>query len=132
MVRILCSIFSLFIVIFFASAAQALTLQDSSGKSIFLTEYKGLIVSKFCVENQKVKCEALKVANKKYKKAVAEENSKKISMANPASVYCELLHGTPITLLDPKGNAHSYCQFKDSSLIDAWSLYRKHFDSDSK
>lgn len=118
--------------ILFSTTANALTLFDSLGKAINLKEHKGLIVSDFCVINSKKNCQALEFAKEKYKKNLSISDSGKLSMANPASVYCELLDGKSITLKDQQGNAHAYCQFKDSSLIDAWSLYRSHFNTDSK
>lgn len=115
-----------------AFAAEKLTLTEASGKQIHLVKYQDVVVSDFCIKKTNTKCEALEMTKVKYKQEFPSTKSHGASMANPASVYCELLKGKSLSLKDAKGNEYAYCQFKDSSLIDAWSLYRQHFASDSK
>lgn len=129
-VQTLCLTILFSLLVPFTAIADAKSLQDPLGKWIVLKEFNGLTVSDFCVKNGKANCEALEFSKKKYKKDMSGTDSKTLSMANPASVYCKLLAGESVTLKDSKGDAYAYCQFKDSSLIDAWSLYRSHFSTD--
>lgn len=52
------------------------------------------------------------------------QNSQKIGMANPASVYCEQSGGT-LKIKDTPDGQVGYCTLPDGSEIEEWALYRR-------
>ncbi|WP_392564311.1 DUF333 domain-containing protein [Orbus wheelerorum] len=52
--------------------------------------------------------------------ACAKKNT--ISMANPASEYCENIGGKVQLVNDPKG-AYGLCHLPDGQVVDEWDLY---------
>ena len=52
------------------------------------------------------------------------ENSQKIGMANPASVYCEQSGGM-LKIKDNADGRTGYCTLPDGSEIEEWALYRR-------
>lgn len=52
------------------------------------------------------------------------ENKKMIGMPNPASVYCEQLHGKSIIVNTPQGQ-YGNCILPSGETIEEWALYRR-------
>ena len=54
----------------------------------------------------------------------APQNSQKMGMANPASVYCEQSGGT-LKIKDTADGQTGYCTLPDGSEIEEWALFRR-------
>ncbi len=51
-------------------------------------------------------------------------NSQRVSLANPAAVYCQYLGGQSLTGKDESGGTSSLCRSADGQSCEQWALYR--------
>ncbi len=51
---------------------------------------------------------------------------------NPAAIYCGRSSGSVVTVTDGSGDVGGFCQFKDGSMIEEWTLLRGPRDSDGQ
>lgn len=53
-----------------------------------------------------------------------QKEPNQIGLANPASVYCAILHGKSIPIDTPQGQ-YANCALPSGEIIEEWSLYRR-------
>lgn len=89
-------------------------------------DHQGVILSENCQKKGKMDCVAWKAVQNK----VALQETPGVGViGNPAARYCLSQKSVNRILLDEKGKEYDFCVFPDGSLVDAWSLFNKHFES---
>ncbi|KYP85537.1 hemolysin [bacteria symbiont BFo1 of Frankliniella occidentalis] len=53
-----------------------------------------------------------------------QEHPHQVGLANPASVYCQKVGGSPEIVKEPAGEV-GYCTLPSGERIDEWALYRR-------
>lgn len=109
------------------AAELTLDLYNSDKKSyqrIAITEVEGVKISKNCLKSGKMHCAAWKAVGQK---AALTPTPGVGTVGNPAARYCHAHNANNRILLDAKKREYDYCVFSDGSMVDAWSLYNKHF-----
>lgn len=94
--------------------------------NVTVMDYQGFTISQSCLKEGKMSCEAWKAAQKKVEPVATPGVG---VIGNPAARYCQAQKSLNRILLDSKEREFDYCEFTDGSVIDAWSLYNKHFSS---
>lgn len=92
--------------------------------TVTVINYQGLPVSESCLKKGKISCYAWSAAqgNKVLPQAPG------VGVAgNPAARYCQAHNALSRILLDANKREYDFCVFEDGSVIDAWSLYYKHY-----
>lgn len=109
----------------FAEEDVQLKLYSSDKKTyetILLIDYQKIRISKFCLKNQKMNCQAwTAIENKTLSKKETAS-----MLGNPAAKFCLQQNAKNKILLDDKKREYDYCIFQDGSMVDAWNLYNKH------
>lgn len=113
----------------FASADSAMTLKVYNDKKksyevVSTVEFADVRISKSCKKSGKMNCQAWS----------AVESRRPLTgpagvgvVGNPAARYCLDHKASNRILLDEKKREYDYCVFADGSMVDAWSLYNKHY-----
>jgi uncharacterized protein len=84
-----------------------------------IQEYNGLKLSQDCFKENIPRCEAFTAATKSTKLSSSASGI----AGHPAARLCRERGGVNRIIGDPRNKQYDYCQFKDGSMADTWSLY---------
>ncbi len=105
--------------------ADQFALYNQGHYQIFsLLEVDGLKLDESCKSKLKPTCAAYQVGiNGKVNHQVNHKNGE--FNGSPASQFCSDLGGANLIALNSQKQEFNFCEFKDGSLVNSWSLYYK-------
>lgn len=98
--------------------------ENGSYKEIKIVEYQEAHFSSNCLKTGKPHCKAWTAYSGK--PAPATKSNTPLA-GDPAAQYCWALGAKNRILKSSENKQYDYCVFKDSSMVDAWNIYYKHF-----
>lgn len=98
--------------------------ENEKYKDIKITDYQKAHLNSECIKSGRPQCQAWSTFSGKTKDLTKADTP---LAGNPAAHYCWDVGAKNRILKAADGKQYDYCVFADSSMIDAWDLYYKHF-----